>query len=146
MTQSSPFLSTHRRAKRSDAAAAANDTDNDDNDLTKKSSKKVRPHRIKVNFKMIGKWFSLKLGLTCLLFVFFKCANPGLFFIYFWSFQTNNIIFTTNQCEKCPPSIWHRDSNPQPHVHQSSPITTRQGLPPSASFCLYSSFSLYNVK
>ena len=71
MTQSSPFLSTHRRAKRSDAAAAANDTDNDDNDLTKKSSKKVRPHRIKVNFKMIGKWFSLKLGLTCLLFVFF---------------------------------------------------------------------------
>ena len=30
-----------------------------------------------------------------------KWANPGLFFVYFWSFQTNNIIFTTNQCEKC---------------------------------------------
>ena len=26
--------------------------------------------------------------------------NPGLFFIYFRSFQTNNTIFATNQCEK----------------------------------------------
>ena len=34
---------------------------------------------------------------------FFKWANPGLFFVYFWSFQTNIItIFTTNICEKCP--------------------------------------------
>ena len=32
---------------------------------------------------------------------FFKWANLGLFFVYFWSFQTNNTIFTTNQCEKC---------------------------------------------
>ena len=31
---------------------------------------------------------------------FFKWANPGLFFIYFWSFQTNKTIFTTIQCEK----------------------------------------------
>ena len=31
-----------------------------------------------------------------------KCANPGLFFVYFRSFQTNiNSIFTLNQCEKC---------------------------------------------
>ena len=33
--------------------------------------------------------------------VFFKWANPGLFFVYFRSFQTNNTIFTTNKCEKC---------------------------------------------
>ena len=26
---------------------------------------------------------------------FFKWANPGLFFVYFRSFQTNNTIFTT---------------------------------------------------
>ena len=43
-----------------------------------------------------------------------KWANPGLFFIYFRSFQTNNTIFTTNQCEKCPSSTWHWDSNPRP--------------------------------
>ena len=24
----------------------------------------------------------------------------GLFFVIFWSFQTNNLIFTANQCEK----------------------------------------------
>ena len=31
---------------------------------------------------------------------FKKWANPGLFFVYFWSFQTNITIFTTNICEK----------------------------------------------
>ena len=34
------------------------------------------------------------------LILFFKWANPGLSFVYFQSFQTNNTIFTTNQCEK----------------------------------------------
>ena len=34
--------------------------------------------------------------------ILFKWANQGLFIIYFWSFQTNNTIFTTNQCEKFP--------------------------------------------
>ena len=29
-----------------------------------------------------------------------KMANPGLFFVYFRSFQTNITIFTTNTCEK----------------------------------------------
>ena len=62
-----------------------------------------------------------------------KWANPGLFFIYFQSFQTNiNTIFTINQCEKMSmaSSIWYRDSNPQPLNHESTPITTRPGLPP----------------
>ena len=31
---------------------------------------------------------------------FLKWANSGLFFAYFWSFQTNNTNFTTNQCKK----------------------------------------------
>ena len=63
---------------------------------------------------------------------FFKWANPGLFFIYFRSFQTNTIIFTANQRGKmsCPSSIQSLDSNPQPLKHESSPITTRPGLPP----------------
>ena len=63
---------------------------------------------------------------------FFKWANPGLFIVYFWSFQTNNTIFTTNQCIKmsCPSSIRHQDSNPQSLECESPPITTRPGLPP----------------
>ena len=65
-------------------------------------------------------------------FFFKKWANPGLFFVYFWSFQTNNTIFTTNQCEKmsCPSSIRRQDSNPGPLERESPPITTRPGLSP----------------
>ena len=64
----------------------------------------------------------------------FKMGQPGLFFLYFWSFQTNIItIFTTDQCEKmsCPSSIWRRDSNPRPSEREPPPITTRPGLPPT---------------
>ena len=32
--------------------------------------------------------------------------------------------------EKCPSSIWCRDSNPQPLERESLPIITRPGLPP----------------
>ena len=64
---------------------------------------------------------------------FFKNGpTPASLIIYFQSFQTNTItIFTTNICEKCPSSIWCQDSNPQPLEHESPPITTRPGLPPS---------------
>ena len=68
--------------------------------------------------------------------LFFQWANPGLFFIYFQAFQTNNTIIATNQCEKMsqsPSSIRRRDSNPQPFEHESSPLTTRPGLPPITS-------------
>ena len=34
----------------------------------------------------------------------------------------------------CPSSISCQDSNPRPLEHQSSPITTRPGLPPSSVF------------
>ena len=62
--------------------------------------------------------------------IFLKWANPGLFFVYFRSFQTNIItIFTTNICEKCPSSIQCRDLNPQPLERESLPITSRPGLP-----------------
>ena len=52
------------------------------------------------------------------------------FFVYFRSFQANITIFTANICEKCPPSIRCRDSNPWTTEHESLPITTRPGLPP----------------
>ena len=65
--------------------------------------------------------------------IFFKkWANPGLFFVYLLSFQTNNTIFTTNQCEKmvCSSSMQRQYSNPWPSEHESPPVTTRPGLPP----------------
>ena len=34
--------------------------------------------------------------------------------------------------KKCPSSLRCRDSNPRPSEHESPPITTRPGLPPSA--------------
>ena len=67
-----------------------------------------------------------------------KCANPGLFFIYFWSFQRNKTIFATNECEKmsCPSSICRRHLNPRPLEHESSPTTTRPELPPIRLFLI----------
>ena len=48
----------------------------------------------------------------------------GLFFGHFRSFQTNKLIFTTNECEKmsCPSSIRCWDSKPRPSDHESLPI------------------------
>ena len=47
-------------------------------------------HIFWLTYKFYSNWF------------FKKCANPGLFFVYFPSFQTNiNTIFRAIQCEKC---------------------------------------------
>ena len=64
------------------------------------------------------------------MFFFKKWVNPGLFFVYFLSFQTNNTFLTTNQCEKWPSSIRRLDLNPRPFEHEL-PTTTRPGLPPN---------------
>ena len=59
---------------------------------------------------------------------FLKWADPGFFFVYFWSFRTNNTILTKTGIVM---SIQYtvRDSNPRLLKHQSSPITTIPGLP-----------------
>ena len=63
--------------------------------------------------------------------MFFKWANPGLFYCLFSVIQTNIItIFTRNICEKCQSSIQCWDSIPQPSEHESPPITTIAGLLP----------------
>ena len=55
-----------------------------------------------------------------------NCQRPASnLFVYFWPFQTNNAIFTTNKCEKCPSSIQCWYFNPRPPEHESSPVTTR---------------------
>ena len=76
----------------------------------------------------------------------FKWANPGLFFVYFQSFQTNKQFLQKINVKNCPSSIRHLDSNPQPFEHEMSPITTRPGLPPKKCcmyFCVYFSVHLY---
>ena len=62
---------------------------------------------------------------------FKKWANPGLFLVYFRSFSNKQYNFYNKQMWKMlsPSSIQHRDSNPWHLEHESSPITTRQGLP-----------------
>ena len=52
-------------------------------------------------------------------------GHPRPLFGLFSSFQTNNTIFITNKCEKCPSSTQCWDSNPRPLEHDSSRITTR---------------------
>ena len=39
--------------------------------------------------------------------------------------------------KKCPTSIWHWDSNPQPLKHESPLITTRPGLPPNQAIVTF---------
>ena len=79
-------------------------------------------------------------------FVFFKkMGQTRPIFFFFWVFQTNSTIFTTNQCEKmaCPSRIRCRDSNPRPLDHESSPITTGPGLPPMFVFFVRNLFYGY---
>ena len=59
-------------------------------------------------------------------------GQTGLFFVYFWSFQTKNTILTTNQCEKCHVHpVYGLEFEPTTFgTRESPPITTRPGLPP----------------
>ena len=73
-------------------------------------------------------WHAIPLSAWLLVF-FQKWANPGLFFVYFWSFQTTSLQFLQQiYVKKCPSSIQCRDSNPWPSLRESLPITTRQGF------------------
>ena len=71
--------------------------------------------------------------------------QPRPLFRLFSSFQTNNTIFTTNKCEKCPSSIRRWDSNSQPSdsvspplTTESPPLTTRPGVLPYQFEFVYS--------
>ena len=58
-----------------------------------------------------------------------KWAFPSSFRL-FSSFQTNINFLQQINVKKCPSSILCWDSNPQPLVHESPPLTTRPGLRP----------------
>ena len=68
-----------------------------------------------------------------------------LFRLFSFFSNKHEYNFSTNKCEKCPSSIWHWDSNPQPSEHESPPITTRSGLPLPISLCYNMISKLNNV-
>ena len=57
----------------------------------------------------------------------FQWANPGLFFIYFRSFQTNNTILTTTNVMSIRYTV--QGFEPTTSRTLSSPLTTKPGLP-----------------
>ena len=61
-------------------------------------------------------------------------GQPRPFFRLFSVFSNKLYTFYSKsmwKMSKCPSSVWQcMDSNPQPYKHESSPITTRPGLPP----------------
>ena len=61
----------------------------------------------------------------------FKMSHSRPLFRLFSVFSNKQYNFYNTPMWKmsCPPSIWRRDLNPQPLKHESSPITTRPGLP-----------------
>ena len=62
---------------------------------------------------------------------FFYRPTPTSFSFIFGLFKQNHYNFLQQiNVKKCPSSIRRWDSNPQPFEHDSSPITTRPGLPP----------------
>ena len=61
---------------------------------------------------------------------FSKMGQPRpLFSFIFGLFQTNNEFLQQINLKKCPSCGRRWDSNLQPLKHESSPITTRPGLP-----------------
>ena len=96
--------------------------------MQKQSTNKVRI-RVKQIFYELPRGKGLNLKSTFKTF-FKKMVQPRLLFCLFSSFQTNIAILTTNECEKCPSSIQRQDLNSQPSDYESSPLTTRPGLPP----------------
>ena len=67
-------------------------------------------------------------------------GQPRPLFRLFSVFSNKHYIFTTNICEKCPSSIWCRDSNPRPFVHEP-PITIGPGLLPNLTSFVYGEVS-----
>ena len=95
------------------------------------STKKLRKRLLFSLRKISEIYFSKQISSTFYALGILKMGQPRHLFNLFLSFQTNNTNLTTNKCEKCPSSIWRRDSNSQPSDYESPPWTTRPGLPPS---------------
>ena len=67
---------------------------------------------------------------------FKKMGHPRpLFRLFLLSFKQTIQILQQIQVKKCPSSIKCRDLNSQPSNYESSPLTTRPGLPPIYKVC-----------
>ena len=66
-----------------------------------------------------------------LLVFLLRMGQPQALFQLFLVFSIKQYNFTTNQCEKCPYSIRHRDLNSQSSEYESLPLTNRPELPPT---------------
>ena len=53
---------------------------------------------VKYDILQLTEYFLQQSNESSFKFLFF--SQPGIFLVYFQSFQTNNTIFTTNQCWK----------------------------------------------
>ena len=79
----------------------------------------------------IGIFLSLSINVT-VCHVFFKYGPTPASFLFSFSLFKQTIQFLQQiNVKKCPSSIQCRDLNPRPFEHESSPITTRPGLPPT---------------
>ena len=67
----------------------------------------------------------------------FLMGQPRPLFCLFLVFSNKQYIFTTNQCEKCSPSLRYCNSNPRPLERESPLITARPGLPPNIIIVMY---------
>ena len=73
-------------------------------------------------------------------------GQPRPLFHLFSSFQTNITIFTPNKCEKGPSSTRCWDSNPQPLINESPPITTKPyTLRTNSIFQFFSHYYIYTI-
>ena len=81
---------------------------------------------------------SLKLSWKCLTWVksnFLKMGQPRPLLSFIFGLFELKLQFKQQICvKKYPSSLRCQDSNPQPSDHESPPITTRPGLPPSSNF------------
>ena len=67
-----------------------------------------------------------------------KMGQPRPLFCLFLVFSNKQYNFLQDiNVGKCPSSIRHRDSNPWHLKHESSPVTTRPGLPLFASYLIW---------
>ena len=103
---------------------------------------------LQIRFPMMGqdqtkfranflKWWVITMShrevqLTWTLFFFINRPTLASFLFIFGLFkQTIQLLQQINvKKNKCPYSIWHRYSNSWSFEHESSPITTKPGLPP----------------
>ena len=68
---------------------------------------------------------------------FFKIGpTPASFLFIFGLFKQTIQFLQQINVKKCPSSIRRWDSNPRPLERESTPITTRPGLPPLLLRCL----------